>query len=95
MGGRKRDWSDEVKELELISQISGSESFLFIQSNLRVKNKTKQNKKPCIHLRSMHLHMLVWYLSVLITYSAQLLTRLFIGQMYCSVWGDVEGGEIK
>ena len=46
VGGRKRDWSDEVKELELISQISGSESFLFIQSNLRVKNKTKQNKKP-------------------------------------------------
>ena len=33
----------------------------------------------------MHLHMLVWYLSVLIAYSAQLLTSLFIGQMYCSI----------
>ena len=40
--GRKRYWSDEVKELELISQVSGSESFLFIQINLRVKNKQKK-----------------------------------------------------
>ena len=41
--GRKRYWSDKVKELELISQVSGSESFLFIQINLRVKNKQKKN----------------------------------------------------
>ena len=43
----------------------------------------------------MHLHMLVWCLSVIIAYSAQLLINLFIGQMYCSIWGDAEGGEIK